>query len=405
MNIKALNSESWGNLLHNATSNNQYIGINKKGQFTLIDKKNPPLNTKKISLVDIERISKKFKNENSPHILNIVDSLKVIASKSEAKHYRGFWKINKLFAALLNGIKFRGFKIIETKIKDLAENMLKSINSDLKQNLINTPVREYKKGQIKTADLIPTIKGEELGKGKSAVVFAHRNDPNLVVKKAYSSTQKDFEKEYDFASQLKHPNIVDTKGLFIKVYDNGTKKYKFLLEKIEGKEITNYYRSAPKLSNEIVLQLFADAKQVVRYLAQNNFYWGDVNNGNIFVTPDGHLKLCDFDYWGTEENSQQRSKTLLLGTMELLGWVIKSSNCRLRGTDRARENKILFPQEFFEEPCSEIQILSTVPNCYDNFAWMKSIIKKLAKMNEEQQIKYIENYVDAVQTKFQELIH
>ncbi len=274
-------------------------------------------------------------------------------------------------------------------------------------SISSDPIK-YTKNEIKTNLLVPTMKASKggfLGEGCFGSVFIHGKDQNLVVKKSYH----DLSKEYEVARYLDHPCLAGVKQLFIKLYPNigNQMQFKLVMERIIGNNLDDYFLfSDKKLSNQDVKVLCEDAKDTIQYLFKQKVYWADLKVDNLFITTNGHLKLCDYGYWKKEENPSIRTMQLFLGAMKLLEVIIKSS-CMGIGNSRGMIYDTLLPCEFLDQ----IQISSKREDesargrsVYEQHIFLReTTIEKLVKKNEDEQLKCLEDYVDSVKAKFLEL--
>lgn len=89
-----MDSSKWGNLLDEAVQESKYIGVGSKDEFELLGK-GDSCSQKKLSLKQIIDRSEQFQNSGSAN--QIASSLKIMAAKTEEKHYSGIWKIMKIF--------------------------------------------------------------------------------------------------------------------------------------------------------------------------------------------------------------------------------------------------------------------------------------------------------------------
>lgn len=254
----------------------------------------------------------------------------------------------------------------------------------------------YTQGITKTKDIIPAKK-ERLGKGHSSQVFEHRYNESLVIKKSGHS----LEKEYEIGLFLDHPHLVKMRRLYLKQYPTKT-KYKLVIDKIHGQTISRYYRGSKKLSNEIVNKLFSQVLDCCLYLFKQKVGWADVNDGNIYVLDkENNLMLADFDKWRVIEDSKLRAWQLLLGSMEIVGWIVRSSSQLAVNNHFQLESEILFPQEFFEEKIDLTQILSIFGiTLYAKTPWFQKIQDKITSMNDNEIMQFFIDYFNNVNKNF-----
>lgn len=253
------------------------------------------------------------------------------------------------------------------------------------------PIR-YKKEAKGAPHIVPKNKKKKLGRGTSSTVYEHRNNPNQAIKIISSAD------EYEIGAKLNHPVLAKSHQLFIKEYPYAPVKYKLVMEKVEGKQLTKFQLSDDIIPNKLAVKLIEQAKEVCIYLFQSGVYWKDVNDGNILIENNTeNLRIIDFGFWRNEADAEVRVKHLLLGAMELTGWIVRNSSCVKENgeKDRTKIKSIAFPIEFFNEQIKNNQIISAY-NQYFDTSWMENISTRLKKMNENQMIEFIAEYFDSV---------
>lgn len=251
-----------------------------------------------------------------------------------------------------------------------------------------------------------------LGKGAYGEVVHVRGVNNQVMKKALPvDNPEGLKGEYAIGARLDHPNLVKIHALQIKEYEGGEAKHKLVMDKIEGKPLDHYRLGSEKLSQTQFLRLMDQAKECCTYLYDQNVYWGDVNNGNIFVEGETNaptLRLCDYGNWREERDIDKKAKGLLLGAMELTGWLV-------RGAAQIRDNDIKYgiihPQAFFDAEIKH-QILTAdfrhpdrapIPGAdlHDEKVWMQAMMARIKEMKSDDEIKaFLGAYFDAVKEAF-----
>lgn len=140
---------------------------------------------------------------------------------------------------------------------------------------------------------------KELGRGGMAVVYeAERNDGQFqqtvaikVMQKSLASEEGEirFRMERQLLARLNHPNIA-------RLYDGGTTQQGLpyiVMEKIEGVSL-NRYLTDTSLSLEQRWDLFMEITEAVEYAHKNRIVHGDLKPENIWITPEGKVKLLDF---------------------------------------------------------------------------------------------------------------
>lgn len=189
--------------------------------------------------------------------------------------------------------------------------------SDLKEL---PEITEYLKGQTKTGNLVPTAK-PKIGSGAFGDVFIHRNNPALVVKKTTNSQIRDFE----IASQLDHPNIVKVHQLFIKTYPFGKKKYKLVMDKIQGQHLAKFFGA--NLPPKTILSLMNQAKNCCLYLCDKGIHWGDMHEENTYFDPKtGKLTVADFGFWSQNQTPAKMAAINVSEAKRLLSNILETNN-------------------------------------------------------------------------------
>lgn len=284
-------------------------------------------------------------------------------------------------------------------------------------------VSHYKKGEQRTKDLIPTKK-EPLAKGKSGQVFdlVNENKADRVLKKFNQEDPKEKKtkealNELEISNQIGiHPNFVKFQGYYIKSYSNGTQKHKIEMEKIQGKSITSMRSEYQYLTAEETDKLLTQIKDCSSHLLDKGIGWRDVNDGNIFITEEKNLKICDYGNYKKIDEKKDCAIQLMLGQMEVVGWLIKASILKKKGIRHSDpdaqekiEHAILFPKKFFgKEVEGPNQILSLysfkglVAIDDSNKEWTEFISSKLSELKSDDEIKaFLGSYIDAVRSEFQ----
>jgi CRP-like cAMP-binding protein len=98
-----------------------------------------------------------------------------------------------------------------------------------------------------------------------------------------------FRNEAKTIARLNHPNIV-------KVYDI-EELYKtvfIIMEYLEGTLLKNMMRAKPKLSVSQIVDITMQICHGLEYAHMNGIIHQDINPGNIFVQPEGQVRIIDF---------------------------------------------------------------------------------------------------------------
>lgn len=141
--------------------------------------------------------------------------------------------------------------------------------------------------------------GQPLGRGGMGEVFlAERADPLFrqtaalkLLKRGLDTDEvvRRFERERQILARLEHPSIA-------RLLDGGIapdgRPY-LVMERVEGEPITDYCRRH-RLSVEARLRLVIACCEAVAFAHRNLIVHRDLKPGNIFVNPNGEVKLLDF---------------------------------------------------------------------------------------------------------------
>jgi serine/threonine protein kinase len=264
----------------------------------------------------------------------------------------------------------------------------------------------YSKGEIKTNKLVPT--GEEIGRGKSGHVYEHGLNQKLVVKKSKSSLQH----EYKIGQEMEHETLVKTHQLFIKQYSPGNECFKLVMDKVNGDTITSYYMAnvlSSKIPRENIVRLILDALDCSLYLYDHKITWFDVNNGNIMIEKETfRLKLVDYEYWRSVEDSSTLTYHLIAGAMEITLWLMKSSTMRnpeieLSEEQRERESAIVFPERFVGQKVVAGNIRGLIHHKEKGWTWEGQLMQRIKSTPEEKKKQLIINYFNSVLDAFHQL--
>jgi serine/threonine protein kinase len=95
-----------------------------------------------------------------------------------------------------------------------------------------------------------------------------------------------------------HPNFMNVHGVIVKDKNQGESKPYLLLEYIDG----TILRELRQITDEQKAQLLDQVDKAFSHLLENNIFPGDLNFGNIIITPNYELKLIDYDDWKIPSN-------------------------------------------------------------------------------------------------------
>lgn len=257
----------------------------------------------------------------------------------------------------------------------------------------------YTKGVHKTPAEVKTDR-KQIGVGKSGAVFGHNQDEGRVVKKSPLPMAN----EYKIGKRLDHPRFVKMHHYYVKELPEERKKHKLAMDRIQGNQITTYYsRNENKLTLEQLKQCVNQAEQACLHLFEKGVYWVDVNNDNMIVSSDlTQLTFLDYDKWVCEDDPRNRARQLLLGSMECMGWLVKSSVIRTPQRDENKEKSVMYPKEFFGVQILERQII-TFPPQFHYDSWMNRFTEQLNSTPPEKYPELLSGYFNAVRAKIAEL--
>jgi len=139
---------------------------------------------------------------------------------------------------------------------------------------------------------------ERLGQGSMATVYLAHHDVSgrqvaLKVLDAHLTREAElrarFEREFEAALQLDHPNIV-------KVFESGheQKRLYIALEFVEGTDLDRVINDPARLSLEWKLDLLRQLIDGLSHAHARGIVHRDVKPANLRITPEGVLKIMDF---------------------------------------------------------------------------------------------------------------
>lgn len=162
------------------------------------------------------------------------------------------------------------------------------------------------------------------------------------------------------------------------------------------------YGGRSKIPDQLIEKVLSQAKNSCLSLFDQKIGWMALDNKHILIDKDKeNLILIDPGKWTTIKDSKERALQLLLGSMEIVGWFIKSSTLREGNQkDLDKENKIIFPKDFFEKKIDLGQIFSMYgPIEYKSE--LENIKTKIENAKNDDEIKAIlADYFDQVIVEF-----
>lgn len=253
---------------------------------------------------------------------------------------------------------------------------------------------KYEKGKTKTKDVVPTEKSS-IGAGVGGKVYVHKKSKKLVVKKACYN----MENEFEVGKRIKgHPLFVETYDLYIKCYPATPArkdKHKLVMDRVIGLELTARMKYS-KIDKEKTLNILESLKSGISFLYDKEVVWRDVNSGNIMITADHQAKIIDYGMWEIEQDPEVRTKLLLTGAVEVVGWIMRGSF--IRGSHRRpNEKNLVFPNEFFKDnknmPDSIVSLFA------GHTDWLQYLHIELLDTDQERK-DFLIRYIDLVITEF-----
>lgn len=410
-----LSKFSWPDLLVEASvQTDQTVFYNaKKGMFFLDDKDKRPTDQaiKKLDLSEILDFTERLKDyyaTDAEALWKLGLALKRLAHHTEKQEaWETNSKISTFISSFFNSLNGKGFQTTTDRAHILANQLFNQLK-------VPAPIL-YSQGEKeiqrqvsvqKLPDGMDELHPVVLGTGSEGTVYIRRIQESHAIKKSVF----DIHFEYMIGMLLQHPNLNKTHRLYIKHYDPSVHvtsprvKYKLVMDKIEGVRLGDIYRNrAPKLPDAVVQQLLKQAEDCCLYLFDQNITWQDVNEKNIFVTKDNQLKICDFGYWKRESDPQKKAISLLLGSMELVGWIMINT----KSFPEAAYNPDLLQDILFPPECFDSQTRPPYTNIYSNETykyreevWLQNLKQKLEKMNDNEKQEFLKNYFKRVWVNF-----
>lgn len=254
---------------------------------------------------------------------------------------------------------------------------------------VSSPVI-YKKGEK-----IKEIMAEKkiLGEGSSGKVYILKSNPSLVMKKILLPNYRpdtDILREFHLGLTLNHLYLVKYRFIYIKEYSD-QKKYKLVMDKIEGHTLDKI----ESLDDTKIKKLLKQARDCVGYLLGQKVYWCDLNPGNIFITENNDLKLCDFGLWSFETDSIELTRSLLQGSMQLVKQLLLISSLRKKYDDKISSPYNCLPSKFIDDTGKNW-------TSEEKMEWFDgTLVDKLRSMSDLQKREYLEGYFDFIINQFE----
>lgn len=171
------------------------------------------------------------------------------------------------------------------------------------------------------------------------------------------------------------------------------------MDKVNGISLHTHYWSTQKLSRDVVENLIQSAKDCCLYLFDERIYWKDINESNLYIEEGTEaLKILDFGFWNLEEDSAKLTYELMIGSMEIIGWILKCSYLRAESENRDQLYPIQFPNSFVGYENKVTQVLSLYAQDYKKGPKGQTIDQAIhERVNDDQRLKeYLASYFDTV---------
>jgi serine/threonine protein kinase len=139
---------------------------------------------------------------------------------------------------------------------------------------------------------------EKIGKGGAGAVYKARHQmtgQQVAIKVIPTGTAQDgallrrFEQEFQAASQLTHPNIVQV----IEFGRDQTDAY-LVMEYVDGITLARQIKRSGPLAEQVAVRIITQVAQALQFAHERGLVHRDVKPDNILLRQDGQAKLADF---------------------------------------------------------------------------------------------------------------
>lgn len=279
--------------------------IGKTGEFARLLKERGLMNQKQFKICQ-----KIYKDQGSPS--SLLDKI------ADAK---GFLTFPALLNILLDGKEPLNFQKICSSDPDREVGDHRIYPAEM--NFLNKFFRPHQR--VPMEHFGPGVKiGKDLqilkllnkgGMGAVFLAFQHSQKRKVAVKFLSPALEANkrgvarFEKEAEILSEFNHPNIVQCYG------SGEEKSLKYIvLEYIEGERLADLIKKKKSLSSGEALEITLQVCKALKAAHEKGIFHRDVKPENIFITPEGVVKLGDFGIAKTNPVSSLTPKNKVLGT-------------------------------------------------------------------------------------------
>ncbi|OHT15828.1 CAMK family protein kinase [Tritrichomonas foetus] len=160
-------------------------------------------------------------------------------------------------------------------------------------------------------------KVRDIGKGSYGVVSlmkdTHDHNKYVVVKtiktkRNNTEEMKKAQQEAELLKSLQHPNVIQYYDSFFK----SPTELCIVLEYADGKDLSKYLQSHPKLTESKILEIFTQIIFGIAYIHSQNILHRDIKIANILYFKSGFVKIGDFGI--SREVSEDSLATTIIGT-------------------------------------------------------------------------------------------
>ncbi len=133
---------------------------------------------------------------------------------------------------------------------------------------------------------------DELGRGGTGVVYRARDLETgaIVALKKLSPDVQSPEREVEMARRVHHPNVRRVYGLIR--HDDGS--VSISMEYVEGRSLHQFLADSGSLSTPDLMRIWRQMMNGLEATHRQGIVHRDLKPQNIFITPDGVIKLMDF---------------------------------------------------------------------------------------------------------------